>query len=208
MAAGAASTPAPATRARVQGPSSGPEFTGLYVGSKKYGSKAGVENQHVFRSGEDFQMSTTPTPTLTSPHMGLPHIELIEGARRALSRAAMAGTPHERYAAAHLAALRAAAAVIAAVAPGAVSRGKDHSRQRVRSAWVVLREVCPPMTEWADFFAAGARTRAAAEAGIPCVSHRAADDLVRDAETFLARVCDVLELAYQPALESRLRAVG
>ena len=49
---------------------------------------------------------------------------------------------------------------------------------------------------------------AAAEAGIPCVSHRAADDLVRDAETFLARVCDVLELAYQPSLESRLRAVG
>ena len=64
------------------------------------------------------------------------------------------------------------------------------------------------MAEWADFFAAGATTRAAAEAGIPCVSHRAADDLVRDAETFLARVCDVLALAYQPSLESRLRAVG
>lgn len=153
-------------------------------------------------------MSTTPT--LTRPHAESPHVELIEGARRALSRAAMAGTPNERYAAAHLAALRAAAAVIAVVAPGAVRRGGDHERsyRRVRSAWVVLREVCPPMAEWADFFAAGARTRAAAEAGIPCVSHRVADDLVRDAETFLARVCDVLELAYQPSLESRLRAVG
>jgi hypothetical protein len=152
-------------------------------------------------------MSTTPT--LTRPHMELPHMELVEAARRALSRAAMSPTPHERYAAAHLAALRAAAAVIAVVAPGAVRRGGDRDRsRRVRSAWVVLREVCPPMAEWADFFAAGARTRAAAEAGIPCVSHRAADDLVRDAETFLARVCDVLELAYQPALESRLRAVG
>lgn len=137
-----------------------------------------------------------------------PHVELIDAARRALSRAAMAPTPHERYAAAHLAALRAAAAVIAVVAPGAVRRGEHRNRSRVRSAWVVLREVCPPLVEWADFFAAGARTRAAAEAGIPCVSHRAADDLVRDAETFLARVCDVLELAYQPALESRLRVVG
>ena len=151
-------------------------------------------------------MSTTPT--LVSPRMELPHVELIEGAQRALSRAALATTPHERYAAAHLAALRAAAAVIAVVAPRATRPGKDRSHHRVRSAWVVLREVCPPMAEWADFFATGARTRAAAEAGIPCVSHRAADDLVRDAETFLARVCDVLELAYQPTLESRLRAVG
>ncbi|MDA2988690.1 MAG: SAV_6107 family HEPN domain-containing protein [Actinomycetota bacterium] len=156
-------------------------------------------------------MTTTATlPRTDFPRTESPHVELIEGARRALSRAAMAATPHERYAAAHLAALRAAAAVIAVVAPGAVRRGgdRDRSHSRVRSAWVVLREVCPPMTEWADFFAAGARTRAAAEAGIPCVSHRAADDLVRDAETFLARVCDVLELAYQPSLDSRLRAVG
>ena len=73
---------------------------------------------------------------------------------------------------------------------------------------MVLREACPPLSEWADFFAAGAQTRAAAEAGIPCVGARAADDLVRDAQTFLARVCDVLELAHQPALDLRLRAVG
>lgn len=157
-------------------------------------------------------MTTTPAISARTelPRTEPPHVELIEGAQRALSRAAMATTPHERYAAAHLAALRAAAAVIAVVAPvtGRRSGDRDRSHHRVRSAWVVLREVCPPMAEWADFFAAGARTRAAAEAGIPCVSHRAADDLVRDAETFLARVCDVLELVYQPTLESRLRAVG
>lgn len=135
--------------------------------------------------------------------------ELIEGSRRALARAAVASTPQERYATAHLAALRAAAAVIAAVTPP----GRPHSpRGRVRSAWVVLRESCPPLAEWADFFAAGAATRAAAEAGIPCVSRRAADDLVREAECFLARVCEVLELAQQPAQQQafalRLRAVG
>jgi hypothetical protein len=118
----------------------------------------------------------------------------------------LAQSAHERYASAHLAALRAAAAVIAAVAP-------QGPRGRVRSAWVVLRETCPPLAEWADFFAAGAQARAAAEAGIPCVSNRAADDLVREAESFLSRVCEVLELAYQPALGQqalalRLRAVG
>lgn len=130
-----------------------------------------------------------------------PAFDLIEGSKRALSRAALAPSPHERYAAAHLAALRAAAAVIAVVAP-------QGPRYRVRSAWVVLREACPPLAEWADFFAAGAQTRAAAEAGIPCVSGRAADDLVREAELFLSRVCQVLEVAHQPALALRLRAVG
>ena len=135
--------------------------------------------------------------------------DLIPGAQRSLARAALAGTPHERYAAAHLAALRAAAAVIAVVASRSSQvRANRPVRQQVRSAWVVLREVCPPLSEWADFFAAGAQTRAAAEAGIPCVGARAADDLVRDAQTFLARVCDVLELAHQPALDLRLRAVG
>lgn len=136
-----------------------------------------------------------------TPIERIPQLDLIEASRRSLSRAAMAATPHERYAEAHLAALRAAAAVIATVAP----RGP---KDRVRSAWVVLREVCPPLAEWADFFAAGANLRAAAQAGVPCVSVRAADDLVRDVESFLARVCDVLELAYQPSLGSRLRAVG
>lgn len=151
-------------------------------------------------------MGTTPNVSTSTK---VPEIELIEGARRSLSRAAIAVTPHERYAAAHLAALRAAAAVIAVVvARSSKSSMNGFPRGRVRSAWVVLREVCPPLAEWADFFAAGASTRAAAEAGIPCVSGRAADDLVRDVEIFVARVCDVLELSYQPALESRLRAVG
>jgi hypothetical protein len=45
------------------------------------------------------------------------------------------------------------------------------------------------MQEWAAFFAAGAGKRAAAEAGLRrSVSERDADDLVRDAATFLAVV--------------------
>ncbi|MDT7544455.1 MAG: hypothetical protein QOE99_565, partial [Actinomycetota bacterium] len=55
--------------------------------------------------------------------------------------------------------------------------------------------VAPELGEWAAFFAAGARKRAAAEAGLPAaVTPREADDLVRDAETFLAVVETTLGL--------------
>jgi hypothetical protein len=53
----------------------------------------------------------------------------------------------------------------------------------------LLSIVAPELAEWADFFAAGAARRAAAEVGLPgVVSAREADDLLRDAETFLATV--------------------
>ena len=77
--------------------------------------------------------------------------------------------------------------------------------------WVLLPEVAPELAEWAEFFAAGARKRAAAEAGIPVVSSREADDLLRDAELFLARVANLLGIGYrQAALISavHLRSVG
>ena len=49
--------------------------------------------------------------------------------------------------------------------------------------------MAPELGEWAAFFAAGARKRAAAEAGLPsAVTEREADDLVRDAESFLSVV--------------------
>ena len=47
----------------------------------------------------------------------------------------------------------------------------------------------PELAEWASFFAAGAAKRAAAEAGSTrAVTEREADDLVRDADRFLAVV--------------------
>jgi hypothetical protein len=128
--------------------------------------------------------------------------DLIASARRSLTEAAVAHTPQDRYAAAHLAALRAAAAVLASDAR------PDGMRGRVRSVWAVLPQVAAEFGEWADFFAAGARKRSAAMAGIPCVSHREADDLVRDAEEFLARVCIHLGIAYQAPLVPGLRFVS
>ncbi|KQT91151.1 chromosome segregation protein SMC [Marmoricola sp. Leaf446] len=93
------------------------------------------------------------------------------------------GVP-ERYAQAHVSALRATAALLAARARPTTAR-----RSRQKNAWVLLAEVAPELEEWATFFAAGAAKRAAAEAGSRrAVTPREADDLVRDADRFLALV--------------------
>ena len=128
--------------------------------------------------------------------------DLLRSARRSLTEASIATTPCERYAAAHLAALRAAAAVIAA-------RGRSSSkRPRVRSVWVVLPQVAVEFAEWAEFFAAGSRKRAAAESGVRCVSPREADDLVRDADAFVARVAQFLGVPHQSSMVDALLHVG
>lgn len=125
---------------------------------------------------------------VTVPSGVLPHrspMALLTLARRGLSEASGIQLPGLRYATAHLAALRVATAVLAAKAQ------PDPRRRRGRPAtvWALLAMVAPELTEWAVFFAAGATKRAAAEAGIPrVVTAREADDLIRDAERFLAVV--------------------
>ncbi|WP_125038638.1 SAV_6107 family HEPN domain-containing protein [Nocardioides sp. LS1] len=105
-------------------------------------------------------------------------------AAESLSEAIGAREVPTRYACAHVAALRAAAALLAARAHPAPQR-----RRPQKNAWVLLAEVAPELEEWARFFAAGAGKRAAAEAGSTrAVSEREADDLVRDADRFLAVV--------------------
>jgi hypothetical protein len=130
----------------------------------------------------------------------LPHrtpAELILLARRGLEEASETRPDGLRYAAAHLAALRAAAAVLATRARPTPSR-----RNRVTSVWALLDLVAPDLGEWASYFAAGAAKRAAAEAGIPrVVSAREADDLLRAAEQFVAVVEVALGLAHQPSLD-------
>ena len=65
-------------------------------------------------------------------------------------------------------------------------RGRPTRRGRPRSVWEVLPSVAPELGEWATFFDAGAPRRAAVEAGRDdVVGRREADDLLRDAETFL-----------------------
>ncbi|MEX2291907.1 MAG: SAV_6107 family HEPN domain-containing protein [Mycobacteriales bacterium] len=135
---------------------------------------------------------------MTAPAAGLPAGTLLALSRRGLLEACTAATPGERYAAAHLAALRAAAAVLACRARPAAGR-----RARPTSAWVLLADVAPELAEWAAFFAAGAAKRAAAEAGLPsAATGREADDLVRDAEFFLGVVEASLGLSGQLLLRS------
>jgi len=74
-------------------------------------------------------------------------------------------------------------------------------RRPQKNAWVLLAEVAPEFAEWATFFAAGAGKRAAAEAGSTrAVNEREADDLLRDADRFLALIESSLGLTRHVAL--------
>ncbi|MFF5424265.1 MULTISPECIES: SAV_6107 family HEPN domain-containing protein [unclassified Streptomyces] len=120
-------------------------------------------------------------------------LDLLAKARAGLAEAAALDRPHERYATAHLAALRAAAAVLAARARPQPPAARK--RQRIRSAWELLPELAPELTEWSALFASGAERRARAEAGIAtAVGRRDADDLLRDAAHFLRLVERLLAL--------------
>jgi hypothetical protein len=127
-------------------------------------------------------------------------VSLLGQARRGLAEAGTEADPGTRYICAHLAALRAAAAIVAA-------RGEPGGRRgRPRSVWELLPQVEPTLAEWAAFFAASAAKRAAAEAGLPrAASAREAEDLIRDVETFLGiteralGVGEQLELPLRPA---------
>src|SRR5260370_32853513 len=123
-------------------------------------------------------------------------LALLESARQGLAAAECDPSAGGRDVGAHVAALRAAAAVVAARAEPASPR-----RKRPQSVWELLPRVEPTLSEWAAFFAAGAGKRGAAEAGLPrAVSAREADELLRDAETFLSLAESALGVLAQPLL--------
>lgn len=142
------------------------------------------------------QVSTGPARVPASA------LGLLRTARQGLAEAESEGDPATRYISAHLAALRAAAAIVAARGePGTGTR-----RRRPRSVWELLPQVAPALAEWAAFFAASAAKRAAAEAGLPrAASAREADDLLRDAGTFVAVAERALGLEGEPMLPLSLR---
>jgi hypothetical protein len=118
----------------------------------------------------------------------------MAAARHALGEAARAADPSERYASAHLAALRAAAALLADRARPRGTRGR-----RPTSAWTLLVDAAPELAAWASYFAAGADKRAAAEAGLrDAVTAGQADDLLRDAGAFIALIETTLGVLVLP----------
>jgi hypothetical protein len=121
---------------------------------------------------------------MMSLHLPAATHSYLERSAESLREAITCTDVPQRYALAHVAALRATAALLAARA-----QPMPVQKRRQKNAWVLLTEIAPEFAEWASFFAAGATKRAAAEAGSRrAVSEREADDLVRDADRFLALV--------------------
>ncbi len=103
---------------------------------------------------------------------------LLARADGELAAAEAASDPAERFLHAHLAALRAAAAVVAL-------RGRPSRRSGARSVWDMLAVVEPGLAAWSGYFASGARLRAAVDAGHgEDVTPARADELVACAEDF------------------------
>ena len=134
-------------------------------------------------------MSTAMTSSGSHPiHLPAATYSYLERAAGSLREAITSSEVTLRYAHAHVSALRATAALLAARAHPTVGPAK-RGRAPQKNAWVLLAEVAPEFREWATFFAAGAAKRAAAEAGSTrAVTEREADDLVRDADRFLGLV--------------------
>lgn len=125
-----------------------------------------------------------------TPEVNAAVVALLERSREGLRSAASDLDARSRWAGAHLAALRAATAVLAV-------RGRPGpARSRPRSVWHVLPRLAPELAEWAAFLGSLERlpgARGADEA-------RAADDLLRDAERFLRAVTGALSLPWRPVL--------
>ena len=129
----------------------------------------------------------------------------LERAAASLHEAMTTSEVSLRYACAHVAALRATAALIAARATptGGPRRGRQ------KNAWVLLAEIAPELSEWATFFSAGAAKRAAAESGSRrAVTEREADDLVRDADRFLGLVEESLGMTRHVPVQETLIATS
>jgi hypothetical protein len=142
-------------------------------------------------------------------------LDLLDRSRASLLEACRTGDAGERYVEAHLGALRAAAALLAARSlpgsGGASGSGRtlrtSTTRSRPRSVWELLPRVAPELTEWSAFFAASARRRAAVERGGLIVA-RESDDLLRQAENFLEIIQGLLGLPRDATLAPISRYVA
>lgn len=135
------------------------------------------------------------------PPVAATTLDLLDRSRASLLAACCTSSGGERFVDAHLAALRAAAALLSA-------HSAPSGRARLRSVWEVLPEVAPDLAEWAAFFAGSARRRAAVERGTAQVGSREADDLLRQAETFLELVQTTLGLPMREPLPDFITPTG
>ncbi|GEK20634.1 SAV_6107 family HEPN domain-containing protein [Cellulomonas xylanilytica] len=113
-------------------------------------------------------------------------IELLARADAELVAAQFSPEPWEQLSHAHLAALRAGAAVVAA-------RGTPSGRRAPRTVWSMLGAVAPELGSWSTYFAEAAALRAAVDAGrFELVGPARAEEAVCAAEDFVDAVRDLV----------------
>lgn len=111
-------------------------------------------------------------------------LDLLDRSRESLLDAQHEAHTERRYQIAHLAALRAAAAVLAARSRPAAG-GRSSIRGMV-TVWDLIPALAPELSEWSGVFARCSARRK------DRISAREADDLLRDAERFLELVAHSL----------------
>lgn len=107
-------------------------------------------------------------------------LALLESARQELTAAKSATSARDRHVSAHLAALRAAAAVTTA------RLGSAGRRKRPQGVWELLQRVEPALGGWAAHFADAGRRAAIKARATRAVPHQEADELLRDSEAFVS----------------------
>jgi hypothetical protein len=112
-------------------------------------------------------------------------LDLLDRAREAVTSGYAASAASARYLAASLAALRAGAAIVAGTAATRTGGGLASGGDGPHDVWVLTARVAPELAEWAQRFAAATGQRVGVETGLARVTAREADDLLRDAETFV-----------------------
>lgn len=124
---------------------------------------------------DDDAIPSPPVPARPVAASPVPaSVELLHEAADGVRGAGREHAAPRRLALAHLAALRGAAAVLAA-------RARPGSGSGPRDAWALLGSVAPELGEWARFFAGWSPGRGESRP----VSARDADDMVRQVEQFL-----------------------
>lgn len=124
-------------------------------------------------------------PVGPRPSHGMWHADVVlVQARALLADAQEQSGPADRFRIAHLAALRAAAALLLTVGtPG------RRPAPRPTSAWLLIDRLLPDFRQWSDYFAARAAQRAAADAGATgAVTAAQAAEMLAAVPTFLALV--------------------
>lgn len=114
-------------------------------------------------------------------------IDLLARADAELVAAQFCTDAGDRFVHAHLAGLRAAAAVLAV-------RGRPTGRRGAGTAWQMLAAVAPEVQAWAAYFGGGAALRRAVEAGrSDAVDTARAEEVLCAAEDFLDQVRSLLD---------------